>query len=219
MSILNPFLVILYGAIYVIVLHSLYGNSFSLVPYVKSLVRGVRRVAAFFRKTFTRFGKFIADSWQFTAGAFFATLVLTSILYMSGATIKPADSTHASPIATIAPTNSAKRTVIDSTKPWVYDFSEQSLGSLDPKIWNVENDSTKADYNSELETFTNRTNNVRVENGVLVLEAKQEQKDGKAYTSGRIDTDGSFSFIYGTLEVDAKLPIGCLYPWVHYQPL
>jgi beta-glucanase (GH16 family) len=47
-----------------------------------------------------------------------------------------------------------------------------------------------------------------VQDGALVLEAMPQEKDGKDYTSGRVDTNGSFSFVYGTLEVEARLPRG-----------
>ncbi|MDB5167570.1 MAG: beta-glucanase [Candidatus Saccharibacteria bacterium] len=206
---LNPIYAILVGVIYVAIMRSLYANNFSPVPYAKRLVRSLRYIAKSLKRMCLWIKKSTANSWQFGAGVVFATVLFGAIMYLTGFTLKPTGIlSGASSVVNFIATTTTKRTIIDSTKPWVYDFSKQSVGSLDPKIWNIENSSTKADYNNELETFTNRTNNVRVENGTLILEAQKEQKDGKAYTSGRVDTNGSFSFIYGTLEIDAKLPRG-----------
>lgn len=60
--------------------------------------------------------------------------------------------------------------------------------------------------NSELEYYTNSTNNVRVENGHLVIEARRENVGGQPFTSGRIKTSGRVSFRYGTLEARIKVP-------------
>ncbi|WP_179225436.1 Ig-like domain-containing protein [Hymenobacter mucosus] len=60
--------------------------------------------------------------------------------------------------------------------------------------------------NSELETYTNRPENARVENGNLVLEARRENYQGKAFTSARLKTLGRVQFKYGTLEARIKVP-------------
>jgi len=59
--------------------------------------------------------------------------------------------------------------------------------------------------NSEVETYTNSTDNVRVENGFLILEAR---KTGSQWTSGRIKSFNLQYFTYGRLEFRAKLPSG-----------
>jgi beta-glucanase (GH16 family) len=50
--------------------------------------------------------------------------------------------------------------------------------------------------------------NARVENGHLIIEAKKEEMEGKAYTSARLVTKGKGDWQYGKLEVRAKIPRG-----------
>jgi len=78
---------------------------------------------------------------------------------------------------------------------WTYDFgngSDRSAG------WGW--------GNSELEYYTSRPQNVRIENGNLVIEARQENFGGNSYTSGRIKTEGRIHFQYGTIEARIKMP-------------
>ena len=78
-------------------------------------------------------------------------------------------------------------------------------------------DSTKWNYdvggngwgNHELEYYTSkRTENARVENGNLVIEARKESWQGMNYTSARLLTKGKMSWQYGKIETRAKLPRG-----------
>jgi beta-glucanase (GH16 family) len=62
--------------------------------------------------------------------------------------------------------------------------------------------------NHELEHYTSRTNNVRIENGKLVIEARKENFAKRNYTSGRIQTAGKFSATYGRFEARIKIPRG-----------
>ncbi len=68
--------------------------------------------------------------------------------------------------------------------------------------------------NNEIQYYTDRLENVRVEDGNLVLEARNDNYQGNAVTSGSImtmnDIDYTYSklFSYGRLEVRAKLPTG-----------
>jgi beta-glucanase (GH16 family) len=90
---------------------------------------------------------------------------------------------------------------------WTYDFSSLPDGALPSGDWNVES-GYGSNHNGEQSTYTSRSDNVRVENGVLVIEAKPESSGGHNYTSGRINTQGKFDFEYGTLEVEAMLTEG-----------
>ncbi|MCB0806835.1 MAG: glycoside hydrolase family 16 protein [Bacteroidales bacterium] len=49
---------------------------------------------------------------------------------------------------------------------------------------------------------------MKVENGVLKITAKLESFGGQNYTSGRIKTEGKFSFQYGRVDIRTKLPGG-----------
>ena len=62
--------------------------------------------------------------------------------------------------------------------------------------------------NGEKQFYTNRTDNVKVENGVLKIIAKKENYQGSGYTSARLITKGKFDFTYGRIDVRAKLPSG-----------
>lgn len=62
--------------------------------------------------------------------------------------------------------------------------------------------------NSELQYYTNRTDNASVSNGTLKITLKAESYSGSSYTSARLLTKDKFSFKYGKIEVRAKLPAG-----------
>ncbi len=62
--------------------------------------------------------------------------------------------------------------------------------------------------NWELEYYTSRNENVKLENGNLVISALKESYSGFNYTSAKVKTEGKFSFKYGIVEIKAKLPEG-----------
>ncbi len=78
---------------------------------------------------------------------------------------------------------------------WTYDFGN---GSQRAAGWGW--------GNQELQYYTSRTENVRIEDGILIIEARKESFDGSGYTSGRIKTEGRVHFQYGTVEARIKLP-------------
>lgn len=60
--------------------------------------------------------------------------------------------------------------------------------------------------NSEMQYYTSRPENARVENGTLVIEARRENFEGSPFTSARLKTEGRVHFKYGTLEARIKTP-------------
>lgn len=62
--------------------------------------------------------------------------------------------------------------------------------------------------NQEAQYYTDRPENIVIENGVLKIIAKRESLGGSSFTSARIKTQGKFEFTYGKIEVRAKLPFG-----------
>ena len=62
--------------------------------------------------------------------------------------------------------------------------------------------------NNEKRYYTSRVENVRAEGGNLVIEGRKEVFQGFGYTSASINTRGRFEFLYGRVEVRAKLPAG-----------
>jgi beta-glucanase (GH16 family) len=62
--------------------------------------------------------------------------------------------------------------------------------------------------NNELEYYTSRTNNARIQGGQLVIEAKRENFGGRSYTSARLLTKGKRAWTYGRVEAKIKIPRG-----------
>lgn len=66
--------------------------------------------------------------------------------------------------------------------------------------------------NGELQYYVDRPENIRIENGHLVIEARKEKFNAagveKEYTSGRLRTKRRASWLYGRFEIRAKLPQG-----------
>lgn len=62
--------------------------------------------------------------------------------------------------------------------------------------------------NNEAQFYTNDLRNIRVENGMLIIEAHRDSLGGKPYTSARIVSRQRGDFLYGRVEVRARLPHG-----------
>lgn len=62
--------------------------------------------------------------------------------------------------------------------------------------------------NNELQYYTDVINNAKVENGILTITARKETMANRNYTSARLVTKNKGDFLYGRLEVRAKLPAG-----------
>ena len=62
--------------------------------------------------------------------------------------------------------------------------------------------------NNEFQYYTSRPENVKVENGNLVITARKETFSGSGYTSARLLTKGLFQQKYGRFEARIKLPWG-----------
>lgn len=62
--------------------------------------------------------------------------------------------------------------------------------------------------NGEAQFYTDRTENARVENGLLVIEGREEQYEGSYYTSARMLTQGLQEFQHGYIEARIKVPGG-----------
>lgn len=90
--------------------------------------------------------------------------------------------------------------VID--QPWEVDF--QSTG-IDPALWNYELGYIR---NHELQYYTNSNENAYTENGKLIICAKKDANTEKGFTSACLDTKGKAEFLYGHIEMTAKLPKG-----------
>lgn len=88
-------------------------------------------------------------------------------------------------------------------------------------VWSDEFDSEQIDSNkwnfvtgaggygnNELQYYSGRHKNGRVENGNLIIEAHKESFEGSDYTSAKMTTEEKGDWTYGRYEIRAKLPEG-----------
>jgi len=93
---------------------------------------------------------------------------------------------------------------------WAIAWHDEFDGSeLDLKNWTFDRGGGGWG-NQEWEYYSDRPENVRVEEGLLVIEAREEEAtfSGKPYSSARIKTQGLHAWQYGRIEARMKLPYG-----------
>lgn len=96
---------------------------------------------------------------------------------------------------------------IESSKQEGWDLiwqDEFENNCLDPDNWNI--DDWASEKNNELQFYSRE--NVKVDDGLLKLISKKEKFKGRDYTSGAVHSKGKFNFLYGKVEMRAKLPAG-----------
>ncbi len=82
-------------------------------------------------------------------------------------------------------------------------------GAPNPDIWNFDIGTGQNGWgNNELQYYTSRPENVVVQNGILIITAREEQFEGSSYTSARLLTKGKFEQKYGRWEARIRLPYG-----------
>ena len=84
-------------------------------------------------------------------------------------------------------------------------------GAPNPALWTAEiGTGPNGDGwgNQELQYYTDRAENVRVENGFLLITAEREDFEGSPYTSARIITEGKFEQEFGRFEARIRIPFG-----------
>jgi beta-glucanase (GH16 family) len=92
--------------------------------------------------------------------------------------------------------------------PWELVWRDEFDGDeLEDAKWNIDVWPPRK-VNDEDQAYTARAKNLRVEDGLLVIEAHNEDYEGAKYTSGRVHSAGKGDFLYGRFEVRAKLPRG-----------
>ncbi|HWV33139.1 MAG TPA: glycoside hydrolase family 16 protein [Dyadobacter sp.] len=108
---------------------------------------------------------------------------------------QPAEKPKAAvPVYEFAPTPSWQDEFNTPGKPdaakWSYDLGDHGWG------------------NNELENYTNKIGNAKVENGNLIITAIKEPSGKQQYSSARLVSKGKGDFTYGKFEIRAKLPKG-----------
>jgi beta-glucanase (GH16 family) len=89
---------------------------------------------------------------------------------------------------------------------FVLDYTKAADGQPRKTYLNIF--SGRPQTNDEAQIYTGNKNNLRIENGSLVLEARQNTDTGARYTSARVDTKHKADFLYGRLVIRAKMPAG-----------
>jgi beta-glucanase (GH16 family) len=88
----------------------------------------------------------------------------------------------------------------------VWEDNFDGAGLPDKKIWSYEEGYIR---NKEAQYYTKeRPENARVENGTLIIEARNDNWNDHKITSASINTYGKKSMLFGRIEVKAKLPTG-----------
>jgi beta-glucanase (GH16 family) len=88
---------------------------------------------------------------------------------------------------------------------------EFDAAQLDPETWFFE-DGDGSQYgipgwgNNELQWYL--ADSAQLQNGMLVITAREESSNGKDYTSARLNTRDRFAFRYGRIEARIRLPGG-----------
>ena len=84
-------------------------------------------------------------------------------------------------------------------------------GAPNSNLWSYDigrGDNDNGWGNNELQYYTDRPENITVQNGYLIITAKQETFGGAGYTSARIKSKNLFEQKYGRFEARMKLPLG-----------
>lgn len=79
--------------------------------------------------------------------------------------------------------------------------------SIDMANWNHET-GNNGWGNNELQNYTSSSANSYVSDGKLVIEAREESSGGSDYSSARMTTQGKQEFVFGRIDIRAKLPKG-----------
>ena len=87
-------------------------------------------------------------------------------------------------------------------------WSDEFDGSaLNTDVWNTEVNGNGGG-NQEKQYYTDRPENLRVEDGNLVIEARKEEYNNREYTSARINSRNKKYFKYGKIEARIMFPKG-----------
>jgi beta-glucanase (GH16 family) len=101
-----------------------------------------------------------------------------------------------------------KQTVVTKTQ-LVMSEEFNTNGAPDSSMWSYNIGTGDNGWgNNELQYYSDRPENIKVEDGMLKITAIKESFMGSSYSSGRILTKGKFEKKYGRIEARIKLPWG-----------
>jgi beta-glucanase (GH16 family) len=116
----------------------------------------------------------------------------------------PTPSPTASPFPIVPPSPEPVAQIDGWQLAWQDEFDGEAI---DPSNWTFDIGGWGWG-NGEAQFYTDRPENARVEHGLLVIEARQEQYENKYYTSARLKTQGLREFQYGRIEARMRVPRG-----------
>ena len=92
---------------------------------------------------------------------------------------------------------------------WADEFAQAEGSAPNPLYWNYNIGTGSNGWgNAELQYYTSRPENVRIEEGELVIEVRKEDYLGSQYTSTRMLTQNKLDWTYGRFEARVKVPAG-----------
>lgn len=89
---------------------------------------------------------------------------------------------------------------------WSDDFTTNGLPST--ARWGYQTGGSGWGNDEKQYYYADRPENCRVENGMLIIEARKDNFEGHTYTSARLVSQGKGDWTYGRFEIRAKLPAG-----------
>lgn len=107
----------------------------------------------------------------------------------------------------------APGSTLSAPHDWSIVWSDEFASpTIDPSKWTFDTGNGAPDLtgwgNNELEYYTSRSENARIENDRLIIEVHKENYRNCSYTSARLKTFRKGDWTYGRFEVRAKLPKG-----------
>lgn len=155
-----------------------------------------------------------------------AALIIVSACGSSNSQDNATEVTSTAPPVTAAPATVAPTTEAPTTEAPTTTIQAPEPVPIEPPegmelVWNDEFDGDAVDRanwtydiggwgwgNGEAQYYTDRPENARTQNGLLVIELRQERYEGSYYTSARLKTQGLQEFQYGRMEARIKVPSG-----------
>ena len=138
-----------------------------------------------------------------------ATLVATLVASVAGMAL--ASSCDGAPAAAVPDPTPRDTTTPPYSLVWSDEFDQDGLP--DATRWSYDEGDGCPSLcgwgNNELEHYTaGRLENARVEGGMLIIEARHEPFGSRNYTSARLVTRDKGDWLYGKIEIRARLPSG-----------
>lgn len=106
-------------------------------------------------------------------------------------------------------TTDESQQVVNNFKNLVVSDEFNNDGALNSSLWTFDIGMGDNGWgNNELQYYTDRPENVKIENGMLHIIAREESFEGANFTSARIKTQGLFEKQFGRFEARIQLPWG-----------